>query len=120
VAGTVAATVVAGGVMLAAAHVASLVSGHGRFPGSLADAAVALARLGARPRDPAGAWPQPAQREALPGPVGFYACLALVIGVLIAIGVTAVRIVGRVRGAAQARGGLGAGLAAHDRRAPAR
>jgi type IV secretion system protein VirD4 len=50
--------------------------GSGELPGI-------LVRLPARLEDPARAWPQPA-RSRLPGPIGFYAALAIVVAVLAA------------------------------------
>jgi type IV secretion system protein VirD4 len=58
------------------AGVAGVLFGRGWPPASLWDDARALARLPSRPADPAAAWPPPA-RSRLPGPVPFYATLAL-------------------------------------------
>ena len=57
----------------------------GRWPAvSLGAATRILARLATRASDPAQAWPDP-QRRLIPGPAGFYATLALVLGPLAAV-----------------------------------
>lgn len=61
-----------------------LASGASRMPG-------VLARLPGTLADPAAAWP-PADRARLPGPVGFYAVAAVVLGVLAATIVLGTRI----------------------------
>ncbi len=69
------------GVFLAGAHLAARVAGTPPLRAGLGDAGRALWRLPSTPGDPAAAW-GPSQRPALPGPVAYYACLALLVIVL--------------------------------------
>ena len=69
---------------LAGAHLAARLTGDGSFSAGLADAARAIWQLPTTPGDPAAAW-APAQQAALPGPVAYYLCLALVIVVAAAV-----------------------------------
>lgn len=65
-------------LVLVAAHLAAALFGDAPFRATLADAGVALARLPRHLSDPAAAWP-PGLREALPGPVAYFASLAAVV-----------------------------------------
>src|SRR5680860_743437 len=58
--------------------------GFGQMPG-------VLSRLPGTLSDPAAAWPAP-DRGRLPGPVGFYAVAAAVVGCVVAAGLTAARL----------------------------
>ncbi len=61
-----------------------------------------LVRLPGHVSDPAAAWPR-RLRAALPGPIGFYAALAIVVVLLAAVTTVAARTWGRSRGAARRR-----------------
>ncbi len=65
---------------LVGAHLAARLAGDGRFGADLADAAKAIWQLPSTLADPAAAWP-PEQQGALPGPLVYYLCLGLVVGV---------------------------------------
>lgn len=73
------------GVNYLAAQIAALVFGHRSLPISMADAGAVLARMPNHLGDPAAAWPATAQ-AALPGPVGYYASLTLVLATVAAAG----------------------------------
>ncbi len=74
---------VVGGVWAGAAMAAQLGPGL-PFGAGLAEASQALRVLPSNLSDPAAAWP-PGAREALPGPVAYWTCQALVIGGLGAV-----------------------------------
>ena len=67
---------------LAGSHVAARIVGGPPLRAGLVEAGRALWRLPSTPGDPAAAW-GPDQRAALPGPVAYYGCLA-VLGLAVA------------------------------------
>ncbi|MDP9401773.1 MAG: type IV secretory system conjugative DNA transfer family protein [Actinomycetota bacterium] len=69
----------------AGAVLAAWLFGAGAGAVSLADAPLALSRLGSHLVAPADAWPPPA-RSNLPGPVPYWACQLVVLGVLAGMG----------------------------------
>ena len=79
------------GVHYLVAQTAALVFAHRALPVPMADAGVALARMPDHLGDPARAWPATAQ-AALPGPIGYYACLALVLATVAAAGLGGLRL----------------------------
>ncbi len=81
-----------------AGQLAGVLFGGGAPEGGLADMPGVLSRLPGDLADPAAAWPA-ADRERLPGPVGVYAALAMVLVSVGALGVGAARLASRRRGA---------------------
>ena len=67
---------------LAGSHLAAWTAGGPPLRAGLVEAGRALLRLPSTPGDPSAAW-GPEQRAALPGPVAYYACLA-VLGLAVA------------------------------------
>ncbi|HUP70353.1 MAG TPA: type IV secretory system conjugative DNA transfer family protein [Acidimicrobiales bacterium] len=78
------AAVALAGIFLAGSHLAAWLAGNPPLRGGLADAGKALWRLPSTFADPGAAW-SPEQRPALPGPVPFYLCLALVVVAVIGV-----------------------------------
>jgi type IV secretion system protein VirD4 len=89
--GGVLALVAAVGVHYLVAQTAALVFAHRSLPVPMSDAGAALAGMPDHLGDPAAAWPAAAQ-AALPGPVGYYACLALVLAIAAAAGLAGLRL----------------------------
>ncbi|MGE0027545.1 MAG: type IV secretory system conjugative DNA transfer family protein [Thermoleophilia bacterium] len=91
----VAAVMVTGGLLWGVAYLAGAVFGSGAPEAGLAEMPGVLARLPERLADPRSAWPAP-DRARLPGPVGFYGALTLV---MTALSITAVTGMALARGA---------------------
>lgn len=91
-----AAVLVVSGLFLAAAYLASFALAGGNFHAGLGDAGRAMLALPGHVGDPRAAWSSD-QAATLPGPAGYWAALAIVVGLAVAIGVVAGRLVHRSR-----------------------
>jgi type IV secretory pathway TraG/TraD family ATPase VirD4 len=107
VAVTVAVTI---GLLWTTGNVSALVA-HGRRPrAKLEDIGAVAVRLVRHPGDPAAAWP-PTDRELIPGPVGFYAALLVLVAITIALIGAGWRIYTRLHGGLPGTGNYGASWA---------
>lgn len=87
------ATLAAGGVVWAGAHLAGVLSGE-RLHATLGDALTAAPRLARHPSDPAAAWPEPA-RDAVAGPLLFWPCTGTVAAIAALLSAAAARLLRR-------------------------
>jgi type IV secretion system protein VirD4 len=92
----VGAVVGVAGAVWAVGQIAGLLFGAGAPETGLAQMPGVLGRLPSQLSDPAAAWPA-GDRPRLPGPVGFYGALALLLGTLCAAAAGATRLIGRSR-----------------------
>jgi type IV secretion system protein VirD4 len=100
----VVSAVVGGGSLLVwiAGAIGGVAAGHGPVLVSLSDAGAVLAELPSHLDDPARAWPAPVRGE-LPDRTPMLASLVVTLGLLVALAVTALWLVGRVRGVGGAK-----------------